>query len=125
MIILFNSKLGLETVIHHISTEKYGKISQNFKTVLNDIKNGYSIRKALEKLRNETKSTNFKRIIDALETCENNDTDISKRLENISQHILDEKKIEINIFNERLNVILTTFTIILLIPIITQTFKLM
>lgn len=74
--LLMSSGIGLEAAIHSLSEGGYGKISKDFKGVLDAGRKGQSMDQELRKVMRGTKSEAYKRLLNALVNNIVSNTDI-------------------------------------------------
>lgn len=82
-----------EKVLKTLS-EGQGELSKEFKRTHKEIKTGSSVKKALENMKNRTKSTLLKRTIEIMITSHESGSNLSKSLKEIAEEIIHLHKLK-------------------------------
>lgn len=112
---LFASKYSLESVIYTVAEKRWGTVSRVFYNMIEDIRKGSFLKDALEKQMNSAENKNLQKLLAALNSEPG--VDISRRLSELSQHIVKEKKLTIDNLIDSLKSYLGKMIMVMCIPI--------
>ena len=78
--LLMSSGIGLEAAIHSLSKGGYGRISKDFKQILDNVGKGAQLERELRRVMSASKSKGYKRLLDSLVTNVRSNTNIVETL---------------------------------------------
>lgn len=114
--ILFKSNYGVESVVFDISNKEFGTVTQAAKSIVGNTQAGRTLSDAVLFEKTLWQQKNMQSFLSALASSSN--MDISRRLSDLTKHIVAEKKLYVDNFIDDLKAKLGKFVLLMAVPLL-------
>lgn len=114
--VLYACNFAIESIIHDISNQKFGTVTQAAKSIEENVRKGKNMTTAILTEKNRWKNKNMISFLSVL--ASSSARDVTNQLTYITNHIIAEKKLNVDNFLEDLGRKLNVFIILMIVPLI-------